>query len=111
VVRIRLALSPEGLLRGFEAEGHAGGAARGSNIACAAATALLRTAAGLCAEHGIVRSGGAAAPGQLRCELAAPGPAARGWLAGVSDFLIKGVSDLRDEFPGEIAVQVERTED
>jgi uncharacterized protein YsxB (DUF464 family) len=109
-VRIRLVVSPEGLLRGFEAEGHAGSVARGSNIACAAATALLRTAAGLCAGRGIVRSGGAAAPGQLHCELASPSPAARGWLEGVSDFLIKGVNDLRDEFPGEIAVQVERTE-
>jgi uncharacterized protein YsxB (DUF464 family) len=110
-VRIRLLVSPEGLLCLFEAEGHAGIAARGGNIACAAATALLRTAAGLCAGRGLVRSGSADEPGHLRCELLAPSPAAREWLSGVSDFLIKGVSDLRDEFPGEIAVQVERTED
>jgi uncharacterized protein YsxB (DUF464 family) len=104
-------VSPDGLLRGFEAEGHAGVATRGSNIACAAATALLRTAAGLCAGRGLVRSGSAEAPGRLLCELVAPSPAARDWLSGVSDYLIKGVSDLRDEFPGEIAVRVERTED
>jgi hypothetical protein len=33
-----------------------------------------------------------------------------GWLRGVTDFLLRGVNDLKDEFPKEIVLRVEMTE-
>ena len=101
-------MSPEGLLSRFEADGHAGVAARGANVACAGATALLRTAGRLCAERGIVAAGAADRPGQMTLAVV---PGAGGeWLRGVTDFLLQGVRDLQREFPREIALRVETTE-
>ena len=110
MVRVLIALSPDGLMRRFEAEGHAGAAARGNNIACAAVTTLLRTAGRLCAERGIAVAGGAGESGEMRLILSAAGAPEGGWLRGVTDFLLRGVKDLQDEFPKEIALRVEMME-
>jgi hypothetical protein len=41
----------------------------------------------------------------------APGAAAAdGWLAGMTDFLLRGLKDLAREFPREIIVRTETTE-
>lgn len=107
---ILIALSPDGLLRRFEAEGHAGAKAAGSNIACAAVSMLLRTAGRLCAERGLAREGGAGYPGEMHLVVSPePGPGS-GWLRGVTDFVLRGVKDLKDEFPNEIVLRVEMTE-
>jgi uncharacterized protein YsxB (DUF464 family) len=107
-VRVLLALSPEGLLSRFVAEGHAGTTARGANIACAGVTTLLRTAGRLCAARGILAAGAAGEPGEMSLTVA---PGADGeWLRGVTDFLLQGVRDLQREFPREIALRVETTE-
>ena len=110
MVRILISLSPDGHLHGFEAEGHAGVTVRGQNIACAAVTTLLRTAGRLCAERGITVAGGAGEPGEMRLILSAGAAPEGGWLRGVTDFLLRGVKDLQDEFPKEIALRVEMTE-
>ncbi len=109
-MRILITVSPDGLLRGFAADGHAGGRVRGTNIACAAVTTLLRTTGRLCTERAIVRDGGAGRPGQMRLTLATPAAADAGWLRGVTDFLLQGVRDLQKEFPQEIELRMERTE-
>jgi uncharacterized protein YsxB (DUF464 family) len=109
-VRILLAVSPDGLLRRFEAEGHAGAKAAGSNIACAAVSMLLRTAGRLCAERGLALDGGAGNPGEMRLVLSPEPGTGSGWLRGVTDFLLRGVKDLEDEFPKEIVLRVEMTE-
>ena len=107
---IRLALSPRGCLRGFTAEGHAGAAAAGNNLACAAATSLMRTAGRLCAERGLVVSGESSAPGSMRMALGAGADGEAAWLRGVTDFLLRGLNDLAREFPREILVRMETTE-
>jgi uncharacterized protein YsxB (DUF464 family) len=106
VIDVFLDLSPEGLLRGFRALGHAEGAV-GSNIACAAVTTLLRTAARLCAERGIVEDGEASGPGEMRVVLSrrAEGVSS-GWLGGVTEFLLRGLGDLQGEYPGEVAMRI-----
>ena len=109
-MRISLVVSPDGLLRRFEAEGHAGTKAAGSNIACAAVTLLLRTAGRLCAERGLAVEGGAGSPGEMRLVVSPESATGSGWLQGVTDFLLRGVSDLKEEFPREIVLQVEMTE-
>lgn len=103
-------LSPGGCLRGFEAAGHAGAVLAGANIACAAATSLLRTAGRLCADQGLVGSGSADAPGAMRMALAAGSRADGDWLRGVTDFLLRGLNDLAQEFPSEVLVRTETTE-
>lgn len=103
-------LSPRGILRGFDADGHAGADEVGRNIACAAATSLLRTAGKLCAERALVKAGGASAPGEMRLVLQAAANADDGWLKGMTDFLLRGLKDLAQEFPREIVVRTETTE-
>ena len=110
MVRVLLVVSPDGLLRSFDAEGHAGAAAAGSNIACAAITMLLRTAGRLCTAHGIAQDGGCGEPGAMRLAVSTVTPAHREWLRGVTDFVVRGVSDLQSEFPREIALRMEMTE-
>jgi uncharacterized protein YsxB (DUF464 family) len=102
-------MSPDGLLRRFEARGHAGTVAAGGNIACAAVTTLLRTAGRLCVEHGIVQSGGAGQPGEMTLSVS-PKAADEAWLKGMSDFLLRGMIDLQADFPKEITLRVESME-
>jgi hypothetical protein len=54
--------------------------------------------------------GSAANPGELTMVLAR-GAADDEWLRGVTDFLVRGMSDLRREFPDQIALRIETTED
>ncbi len=110
MLRIRVILSPQGGMRGFAAEGHAGTPAAGSNTACAAATSLLRTAAGLCADRGLVEAGGAPSPGNMGMRLLPALDRDEAWLRGVTDFLLRGLNDLAREFPREILVRTEQTE-
>ena len=85
--------------------------AAGGNIACAAATVLLRTAGRLCAEHGVPYAGGARGAGRDEAgRLALEAASEIGWLRGVTDFLLRGMKDLQEEFPKEIILRVEMTE-
>jgi uncharacterized protein len=106
-----VAVSPAGLLRGFTAAGHAGAAARGANVPCAAATVLLRTTGRLCAARGVALEGAAEQPGRMSLRLSPHAGEDAGWLRGLTDFLMRGLQDLQDEFPREVVVQVETTED
>ena len=99
------------MLRGFDADGHAGADASGRNIACASATSLLRTAGRLCAERSLVAAGGAGERGEMRLRLGpSTADADNGWLKGMTDFLLRGLRDLAQEFPREISVRTETTE-
>ena len=109
MLQILLAVSRDGLLRGFQAAGHAGSDA-GRNIACAAATILLRTAGRECTARGIVAGGGKGKPGEMAMELSAGLRQHDEWLRGVTDFLLRGMSDLAREYPDQIALRVETTE-
>ena len=107
MLTVLLEVSQDGLLRRFEASGHAGADA-GRNIACAAATVLLRTAGRECTARGIVTAGGSGARGEMAMVVAAG--AGDAWLKGVTDFLVRGMSDLAREYPDQIAFRVEMTE-
>ncbi len=79
----------------------------GSNIACAAVTTLLRTAARLCAERGIVEDGDANGPGEMRVVLSRrEDGVSSGWLGGVTEFLLRGLGDLQGEYPGEVIMRI-----
>ncbi len=107
VVTVTLELAEDGCLRSLQASGHAGGAALGANAACAAVTVLLRTAARvLSAVHGLVADGGADAPGHMELTVSSERGVAPEWLRGVTDSLVRGLSDLAAEFPAEVAVRI-----
>jgi len=110
VLRILLQVSRDQLLRGFKAQGHTGGDL-GRNIACAAATALLRTTGRVCTARGVVAGGSKGSPGDMAMVLRNDGEGSGDWLRGVTDFLVRGMSDLQTEFPDQIALRVEMTED
>ncbi len=110
MLRILLEVSKDKLLRRFDAKGHAG-ADLGRNIACAAATILLRTAGRECTARGIVASGSKGEPGEMAMVLVDSREGHQEWLRGVTDFLVRGMSDLQRDFPDEIALRVETTED
>ena len=100
-------LFPDGCLASFRAQGHAEDGRYGSNIACAAATQMLRTAARLFSSvRGAVRAGGADAPGDMSLEIAGDADVDREWLRGATDFLLRGLRDLQAEFPREIALSI-----
>ena len=58
----------------------------------------------------LAAAGGAGAPGEMRLLLAPEAEADDGWLRGVTDFLLRGLKDLAEEFPREIVVRTETTE-
>jgi uncharacterized protein YsxB (DUF464 family) len=101
VLRIAVELSPGGLLRKFRARGHAGGAKDG--LACALATLLLRTAGRTFEDHRLNFEGEASASGAMSVVLDDDSE----WLEGVSDFLLRGLCDLEEEFPGQIVIEWE----
>lgn len=102
-------LRSDGTLAGVRASGHAGREPAGANIACAAATVLLRTAGSLLAAAGAAQ-GGADRPGELAFTVALPrgrgGGAEVAWLRGVSEFLLRGLRDLERERPDAVSVTV-----
>ncbi len=75
-------------------------------MACAGATALLRTAGRVCAEKGIVAQAGAEERGAMRCIVRPGGDADGEWLRGVTGFLLRGLRDLQEEFPGTLSMDV-----
>jgi uncharacterized protein YsxB (DUF464 family) len=96
-----------GALRGFSVSGHAGSAARGEDLVCAAVSILFRTAARVLQLQRDVRVRGSA-PDSGRMELQIeelPAPR-RQWLIGLTDFLVRGTRDLQEENPEAIAVRV-----
>jgi uncharacterized protein YsxB (DUF464 family) len=77
----------------------------GANIACAAATTLLRTAARvLSSSDEFAVQGSADAPGELCVRVSSRRKTGTERLRGITDFLLRGLRDLEAEFPREIAI-------
>ena len=108
-MKVTLEIDPDGCLAGFEADGHAGGAA-GANLPCAAVSVLLRTAARTAAAAGLAAGGGADAPGAMRLRVGHAAEGQRDWLRGVTDTLLRGLADAAAEAAGEIEVRIVRVE-
>lgn len=107
-VRVRLRFHPDGVIESAIAEGHAGTAPVGSNVACAAVTVLLRTAYETAAGYdGVAVSGRAPGPGFMSFEVGRYPPGAVDRLKGVGDFLVAGLSCVAREYPGLIDLNIE----
>jgi uncharacterized protein YsxB (DUF464 family) len=107
VIRVDIRLDHQQRLKGFSVSGHSGTAKRGEDLVCAAASFLFRTAArALQLEPDVVVRGTASRDGQLEAWITAVAESRREWLAGLSDFLVRGARDLQEENPGAITLTV-----
>ena len=106
MLTVTVHLFEDGCLAGFEAAGHAGAEPAGENVACAAATALLRTAGRVLLSEGLVVDGSRDTPGNMSMRVVSRGTVDAGRLSGVTDFLLRGLRDLEAEFPAHVAVVV-----
>ena len=106
MIKVTLQLDGGGCLRRLQSEGHAVGQ-KGSNIVCAAATALMRSAARVLADHdSIVVSGHVPLEGVLEIEVDRYAPQDRAYLLGVTEVLVRGLQDLALEEPTEVSINL-----
>lgn len=103
MMRVSLTCGGDGSLRSCCGEGHAGYAPSGSDIVCAAATVLLRTALQvLSEEYGASVLVNTPEPGILEFSVQ-EGVDDKSRLVYASDFLRAGFASLQNEFPRHIA--------
>lgn len=109
MIAASVVLDAEGRIVRFEASGHGGSAPTGRDIVCAAFTVLARTAyETLAALPGVEVEGEAPEPGILRFAVRRSDPAQAEKAAGIADFLLTGISGLEREYPGRVALKIER---
>ena len=107
MIELKVNLYRDGSLKGFQASGHAGSGKKGEDIVCAAVTILLRTAARLISmEKGLETRGEALGPGRMTFFLISIPAEYREWVRGITDFLLGGMLDLKDEFPDYITIDI-----
>ncbi len=107
MIRVIIRLRANGELWSVDVAGHAGQAASGNDIVCAAVTALVRSSARLL-EHDrrYVVEGGASEPGRLRFTVKRSASGAETYLRGVGDLLVLGLSDIAREYPDRCSVNI-----
>jgi uncharacterized protein YsxB (DUF464 family) len=107
VIHLRIMLRPDGCLEAFQASGHSTQGGRGKDIVCASVTVLLRTAGRLLeAEPGLQARGEAPEPGEMSLRLAQATEAQRDRIRGITDFLVRGLLDLRSEYPDIVSLEI-----
>ena len=105
MIRASLDFASGGILSSCRVTGHACFISQdeikpGENVLCAAVSVLLRTAARTLEQHPEIRiSGEAPDPGNFWFKIESWPPEQKGWLKGLSDFLVTGFSDLKEEYP------------
>ena len=100
-----LAIDPQGLLRELRATGHANWARRGNDIVCAAATALMRTAAATFEERPRLEFRGGAGDAELWFAVGEIPAGMIDWARGVTDIVRRGLNDLECEYPKSLRVE------
>jgi uncharacterized protein YsxB (DUF464 family) len=99
---------PGGFLAGFTASGHAGAGRKGEDIVCAAVTTLLRTAGKVLAgEPGLTVDGRSPKPGVMHLALEPPPEEKKDWVRGVTATLLRGLTDLAEEYPGRLKLKID----
>ena len=111
MIDITLWLDNGGCLCGIDASGHSGSAEAGKDIICAAASAILRTAARtLEVEHSVSLEGNAEERGELHLRVFLLDRSYIDWLKGVSAFTVIGLKDLASAYPDYCRVRFEITD-
>ncbi|MDE6704326.1 MAG: ribosomal-processing cysteine protease Prp [Treponemataceae bacterium] len=103
---VTLVCGKDGAFRSCEAAGHAGFAAKGSDIVCAAVTILLRTAADvLSGRDGVVVRANTAGRGELAFTVVRAAAEKAERLVCTADFLERGLRSLQSEYPQFVRLQ------
>ena len=101
-------MDKNGCIGSLASNGHAGGRPEGRNIACAAVTALVRTAAQLlCETPELGVKGAASRAGELGFSLQSVPLRQRGYVRGISNFLLRGIADIANEYPQQVNLQLD----
>ena len=106
MIKIDADLEPNGTLRACKVLGHAGAGKTGSDIVCAAVSALVRTAfSTLSGRKGVTLRGGAPEKGEmwLEADYDAEG---KDFLYAVGQFLINGLSSVAQEYPDNCCLNI-----
>jgi uncharacterized protein len=112
LLRVWIQLTRSGAIRAIRAQGHAGYAPSGSDIVCAAATALLRTAARTFERKaGIEVAGGAERRGEMTLDVISIADSVSEWATGASETVVHGLADIAAEFPDAVSVEIEQEEE
>jgi len=107
LINVTLWLDKSGSLLGIDASGHSGSAAKGNDIICSAASALLRTVSRtLEIEPSVELIGSAENQGELHLRFKLLEESKREWLGGVSSFIVLGLKDLEAEYPSFCRIQL-----
>jgi uncharacterized protein YsxB (DUF464 family) len=107
LIELKVNLYQDGSLKDFQASGHAGSGKKGEDIVCAAVTVLLRTTARLISrEKSLETRGEALGPGGMTFFLISMPAEYREWVKGITDFLLGGLLDLKDEFPNYLTIDI-----
>ena len=103
---VTLVCGKDGAFRSCEAAGHAGFAAKGSDIVCAAVTILLRTAADvLSGMDGVVVRANTTGRGELAFAVVRAAAEKTERLVCTADFLERGLRSLQSEYPQFVRLQ------
>ncbi|MBQ6779902.1 MAG: ribosomal-processing cysteine protease Prp [Treponema sp.] len=103
---ITLVCGKDGVLRSCVAEGHAGFAAKGHDIVCAAVTMLIRTAMQVLSEtDGVTLHADTAERGFLAFEVEQAAGEKTERLVCITDFLECGLQSLQSEYPQFVRLQ------
>ncbi|NNM67590.1 MAG: ribosomal-processing cysteine protease Prp [Spirochaetales bacterium] len=109
MIRVDIVLAEDSLLKEFWVDGHSGFSLKGTDIVCAAASALVRTFLELNeAEPGVVALQGAEKEGKAAWALENVDPQAYARYEAWSWFLLRGLEDLAREFPDHVNIQYRR---
>lgn len=107
-MEIKVSFDSRGILSRVEARGHAGTEPSGSNLACAAATVLLRTGfETLNSISGVEVRGEAPEPGMLHFSVKRYPDELSQRLLGIGDFMLVGLSSIEREYPGKVHVIID----
>ncbi|MDE6350386.1 MAG: ribosomal-processing cysteine protease Prp [Treponemataceae bacterium] len=103
---VTLVCGKDGAFRSCEAAGHAGFAAKGSDIVCAAGTILLRTAVDvLSGMDGVVVRADTTVRGELAFAVVRAAAEKTERLVCTADFLERGLRSLQSEYPQFVRLQ------
>ncbi len=105
MIRVELIVDSFGCVTSVTSVGHAEPVS-GVSLVCAAATVLVRTSARCIASvRGATITGTARDPGRIQYRVSVHDPTARERIAGMTDFLRRGLSDIRDDAPNELELR------
>lgn len=107
MINVTLWLDKGGCLYGVDASGHSGSAAKGKDLICSAASALLRTISRTMEiEPSVELVGSVKEQGELHLRFKLLEESKREWLGGISTFAVIGLKDLEAEYPSFCRIQL-----